>query len=196
MAKKNLPKFEFKPDPTGSDPMKIFHMTSLQRHRLAKWALYSALLLACLIFQDTVLSRVRLSGATTDLAVCVILLVGILEGPEEGGLFALAASVFYYFSGSAPGVYVIVLATAAAIFGGLFRQGYWSQGMSSAVLCTGAALLAYELGLMLIGIFLNLTIWSRLGVFILTALLSTLAIIPLYPLVRVIGQIGGEPWKE
>ena len=196
MAKKKLPKFEFKPDPTGSDPMKIFHLTSLQRHRLVKWALYGVLVLLALILQDTMLSRVRISGATTDLAVCVILLVGVVEGPEEGGLFALAASVFYYFSGSAPGVYVIMLLTATAIFGGLFRQGYWSQGMSSAALCTGAALLAYELGLMLIGIFLNLTNWSRTGVFILTALLSTLAILPLYPLVRVIGQIGGEPWKE
>ena len=196
MAKKKLPKFEFKPDPTGSDPRKIFHLTSLQRHRIVKWALYGALLLVALLLQDTMLSRVRFSGATTDLAVCVILLVGILEGPEEGGLFALAASVFYYFSGSAPGVYVIILLTAVAIAGGLFRQGYWSQGLSSTMLCTGLALVAYELGLMLIGIFLNLTTWSRLGVFVLTALLSTIAILPLYPLARVIGQIGGEPWKE
>ena len=196
MAKKKLPKFEFKPDPTGSDPRKIFHLTSLQRHRIVKWALYGALLLVALLLQDTMLSRVRFSGATTDLAVCVILLVGILEGPEDGGLFALLASVFYYFSGSAPGVYVIALATAVAIFGGLFRQGYWSQGMSSAMLCTGLALLVYELGLMIIGIFLNLTTWSRMGVFILTALLSTLVTAPLYPLVRVIAQIGGEPWKE
>ncbi|MBQ8237785.1 MAG: hypothetical protein IJZ39_13660 [Oscillospiraceae bacterium] len=196
MAKKKLPRFEFKPDPTGSDPMKIFHLTSLQRHRIVKWILYSALVLCALLLQDTMLSRIRLSGATTDLAVCAILLVGILEGPEEGGLFALLASLFYYCSGSAPGVYAIALVTAAAIFGALFRQGYWSQGMSSAVLCTGAALFAYELGLLLVGVFLNLTIWSRTGVFVLTALLSTLASIPLYPLARVIGQIGGEPWKE
>ena len=196
MANKKLPKFEFKPDPTGSDPRKIFHLTGLQRRRMAKWALYGVLLLIALIMQDTMLSRIRFSGATTDLAVCVILLVGILEGPEEGGLFALLASVFYYFSGSAPGVYVIALLTVTVIGGALFRQGYWSQSLSSAMLCTGLALLTYELTLMLIGIFLNLTIWNRAGVFFMTALLSTIAILPLYPLVRVIGQIGGEPWKE
>ena len=195
MAKK-LRKIEFKPDPTGSDPRKIFHMTDLQRRRILKWTLYALLALLALIVQDTMLSRVRLSGATTDLAVCVILLVGILEGPEEGGLFVLLGSLFYYFSGSAPGVYVVALMTAAAIGGALFRQGYWSQGYSSAVLCTGLALVAYELGLLLIGVFMNLTAWSRTGVFLLTALLSTAAIVPLYPVVRVIGQIGGEPWKE
>ena len=178
MAKK-LQKFEFKPDPTGSDPRKIFHMTDLQRRRIATWTLYALLALAALIVQDTMLARIRISGATTDLAVCVVLLVGVLEGPEEGGLFVLLSSLFYYFSGSAPGVYVVALMTAAAIGGALFRQGYWSQGYSSAVLCTGLALLAYELGLLCIGVFMNLTAWSRTWVFVLTALLSTAAIVPL-----------------
>ena len=195
MAKK-IPKFEFKPDPTGSDPRKIFHMTDLQRRRIIKWALYALLTFLALIVQDTMLSRIRIAGATTDLAVCVILLVGILEGPEEGGLFVLLGSLFYYFSGSAPGVYVVALMTAAAVGGALFRQGYWSQSYSSAVLCTGLTLTAYELGLLVIGVFMNLTVWSRTGVFLTTALLSTAAIIPLYPVVRVIGQLGGEPWKE
>ena len=196
MAKKKLSKFEFKPDPTGADPRKIFHLTHLQRRRIIKWTLYALLAVFALIVQDTMLSRVRLSGATTDMAVAVVLLVGILEGPEDGGLFALLGSLFYYFSGSAPGVYVVALLTAAAIGGALFRQGYWSQGLSSALLCTGLALLCYELGLLCIGIFLNLTVWSRLWVFVLTALLSTAALLPLYPVVRGIGQIGGEPWKE
>ena len=196
MAKKKLPKFEFKPDPTGADPMKVFHLTGFQRRQIAKWALYAVLLFVALLLQDTMLSRIRISGATTDLAACVILLVGIVEGPEDGGLFALLGSVFYYFSGSAPGVYVITLLTAVAILAALFRQGYWSQSFSSAILCTGLALLCYELALMLVGIFLNLTVWNRMGVFILTALLSTVVLLPLYPVVRVIGQIGGEPWKE
>lgn len=196
MAKKKLPKFEFKPDPTGADPRKIFHLTGLQRSRMVKWALYSLLVLIALIVQDTMLSRIRISGATTDLLVCAVLLISILEGPEDGGLFALLASLFYYFSGSAPGVYVVVWMTAVAICAALFRQGYWSQGLSSAILCTGLALVVYEMGLLVIGIFMNLTVWSRMGVFFLTALLSTVALLPLYPVVRVIGQIGGEPWKE
>lgn len=196
MANRKLPKFEFKPDPTGSDFRKVFHLTGLQRRRLLKWTLYALLVLVALIVQDTMMSRIRISGATTDLAVCTILLIGILEGPEDGGLFALLGSVFYYFSGSAPGIYVIALMTAVTIFGALFRQGYWSQGLSSTILCTGLALVCYEMSLMVIGIFMNLTVLGRIGVFFLTALLSTIALLPLYPLVRAIGHIGGEPWKE
>ena len=196
MANKKLPKFEFKPDPTGSDPRKIFHLTGLQRRHILKWALYAALAVAALVFQDTILSRMRIGGATTDLFVSVVLLVGILEGPEDGGLFALLGSLFYYFSGSAPGVYVVLLMTLMVILGALFRQGFWSQSFSSAILCTGLTLLAYEWGLMLVGIFMNLTMLSRMGVFFMTALLSTVALLPLYPVVRVIAQIGGEPWKE
>ena len=196
MARKKLPEFQFKPDPTRADPMKVFHLTGHQRRRIFKWLLYGLLVLIALLVQDTMMSRIRISGATTDLVACAVLLVGILEGPEDGGLFALLGSTFYYFSGSAPGVYVIVLMTAVSIFAALFRQGYWSQGFSSAMLCTGLALVVYELVLLVIGIFLNLTVWNRLGVFFLTALLSTVALVPLYPVVRVIGQIGGEPWKE
>ena len=196
MARKKLPEFRFKPDPTRADPMKVFHLTGLQRRRIFKWTLYALVVLAALLVQDTMLSRIRISGATTDLVACVVLLIGILEGPEDGGLFALLGSTFYYASGSAPGVYVITLMTAVAIFGALFRQGYWSQSFSSTMLCTGLALVVYELGLMLIGIFLNLTVWNRMGVFLLTALLSTVVLLPLYPVVRGIGQIGGEPWKE
>ena len=196
MARKKLPELQFKPDPTRADPMKVFHLTGHQRRRIFKWALYALVVLAALLIQDTMFSRIRVSGATTDLVACAVLLIGILEGPEDGGLFALLGSVFYYASGSAPGVYVIVLMTAVAIFAALFRQGYWSQGFSSAMLCTGLALVVYELGLLVIGIFLNLTVWNRLGVFLLTAMLSTVALVPLYPVVRAIGQIGGEPWKE
>ena len=58
--------------------------------------------LCALVLQDTMLGRIRICGATTDLAVCVIMLIGVMEGAESGGVFALCAGVFYHFSGSAP----------------------------------------------------------------------------------------------
>ena len=195
MARK-IPKYEFKPDPIGSELSKRFYLTPRQRRLLATWVLYSLLVMVALVAQDTLLCRIRFCGATTDLAVCVIMLIGVMEGAEVGGVFALCASVFYYFSGSAPGPYVIVLVTGIAIAAALYRQSYWRQGLSTAVLCTGLAMLAYELLLAFIGILMNLTRWNRLGVFILTALLSAGLVFPLYPLARAIGKIGGEPWKE
>ena len=196
MVKRKLPKFQFKPDPTQSDDRKIFQLTSHQRDRILKWTLYTLLALFALLMQDTILSRIRIAGATTDLFVGVVFLVAMLEGAEHGGLFALLASLFYYFSGSAPGVYVVLLLTAMAIFGALYRQGYWSQCMRSTMLCSCLTLVGYEMLLMLFGILLELTIWNRAGVFFTTALLTTIALVPLYYAARSIGQIGGELWKE
>ena len=47
-----------------------------------------------------------------------------------------------------------------------------------------------------VGILSNLTRWDRMGVFLTTGLLSCLVMIPLYSLINVIGQIGGNTWKE
>ena len=195
MAKK-LSKYEFKPDPTGPAPLQKLYLTPRQRQQLLKWGLYAAMVLAALVLQDTVLGRIRFCGATTDLAVCVIMLIGVMEGAETGGVFALCASILYYFSGSAPGPYVIVMITGIAIAAALFRQSYWCQGLSTAVLCTGTAMVSYELLLLVIGIIMDLTRWNRLGVFLLTALLSAALVIPMYPVAQAIGKIGGNPWKE
>ena len=154
------------------------------------------MVLVALVLQDTMLGRIRFCGATTDLAVCVIMLIGVMEGAETGGVFALCASILYYFSGSAPGPYVIAMITGIAIAAALFRQSYWSQGLSTAVLCTGTAMVSYELLLLVIGILMDLTRWNRLGVFLLTAILSAALVIPMYPVAQAIGKIGGDPWKE
>ena len=193
---RKIPKYEFKPDPTGSSLLKRFYLTPRQRRQLIKWALYALVLLAASGVQDTLLARIRIFGATTDLAVCAIGVIGMLEGAEHGGAFALAAGVFYYLSGSAPGVYVILLVTAVTIATALCRQSYWALGLSTTVLCTGLGMVVYELALMIIGLCMNLTHWNRLGVFLMTAVLSAVVVFPLYPVVRAIGSIGGEQWKE
>ena len=195
MARK-IPKYEFKPDPTGSDLSKMLYLTPRQRRILAKWVLYFLLVVVALVAQDTLLGRIRIFGATTDLAVCAIVAIGMLEGAEKGGTFALAASVFYYYSGSAPGFYVVVLITALTIATALFRQTFWTLGLSTTVLCTGLGMAVYELALMIIGLCMGLTRWNRVGVFLMTAVFSAIMVFPLYPVVRAIGKIGGEAWKE
>ena len=194
MAKRR--KYEFKPDPKGTSLWKVLHLTRQQRLNLLKWGLYALLCLVLLIVQDVILSRFRFSGATTDLAVCGILLIGILAGPEDGGLFAMLASVIYWFSGSAPGPYVIALITLFVIGASLFRQCFWHRSFASIMLCSGLAMLVYEISLFGIGIFTGRTLWTRFGVFLLTGLMSVLVMLALYPPVKAIGKIGGETWKE
>ena len=71
MAKKKRRqrKYEFRPDPTGTKLLKKLHLTRYRQMLLLKWGLYSLLWLTGLVIQDVMMSRVRFSGATTDLAV-------------------------------------------------------------------------------------------------------------------------------
>ena len=95
-------KYEFKPDKTGSGFLGKLYITRRQRLALLRWALYALVMLALSLVQDVILSRVSFYGATTDLVSAGILLLTMLLDPEEGAVFSLVASTFFYFSGSAP----------------------------------------------------------------------------------------------
>lgn len=187
---------EFRPDVPSSSWLKTLHLTQLQRNRLLKWGLYILTIVVALVIQDVIMSRISIFGATTDLAVCTILLITVIEGTEVGSLFVLLASTVYYFTGTAPGAYCVGLMTFLGIAAVLFRQMYWNRSRSSIVLCAGLAQLGYEMGLYAVGLFLELTRWDRAGVFALCGVLDILVMIPLYPLIYKIGMIGGNTWKE
>lgn len=193
MAKK---RYEFKPDPSGSGNLSKLYLTKKQQQSLLKWVLFSLTCLLLLVIQDVIMSRVRIFGATTDLVSCAILLICVLQGPESGGVFALIGSMFYLFSGSAPGSYSIVLLTLLGVFAAVFRQAYLRKGFGSTVLCAGTALMIYELAVYAIGLYLNQTIAQRFGIFCLSGLYSLLVTPLLYPILQSIGKIGGETWKE
>ncbi len=189
-------KYEFKPDKRQATFLKRLYMTRLQRQQLLKWTLLSAACVLMLIIQDVIMSRIHLSGATTDLAVCMILLIGVYEGTENGSLFALIASIVYLFTGSSPGPACIGLITVLTVFINLLRQNLWRRSFASTLLCTGMAIMAYEMGVFVVGLSSGLTILARAGVFFLTGVLTCIAVLPLYPLVRAISKIGGDTWKE
>ncbi len=186
---------EFKPD-SRANILKNFHLTRLQRLNLLKWALYGVLCVFLLVIQDVIMSRISIFGATTDLPAAVILLITVLVGSEYGSVFVLIASTVYWFSSSAPGPYCVALLTFLGIFATLIRQVCWRRGLRSTVICAGCALLLYEILVFVIALAMQLTLWNRFGIFLLTGLMSCLVMVPLYPLTYKIGQIGGEPWKE
>ena len=112
------------------------------------------------------------------------------------GIFALVASLIYFWSGSAPGIYCIPLLTGLAVFAAIFRQAYLRKGFVTLVICSAVSLLLYELAVFGIGSFLGYTIPARFFAFPTSALL-TLALVPvIYPILLSIGKIGGETWKE
>jgi len=102
----------------------------------------------------------------------------------------------YVFSGSAQGRYCIVFLTLAAVLAAAFRQSYLRRGAGSDLICVGAAMLLYELAVFISGLILELTYGGRWGVFVMTAILSTLTMGALYKPVKHVGTIGGNIWKE
>lgn len=187
---------EFKPDQLNVSPLKMLHFTQVQRDRLLRWSLYIAVCVLCLVVQDTIMSRVSIFGATTDLCVGAMLLIAVIEGSDVGSVFILIAAMVYYFSGSAPGPYSVGMISVLGLFASLFRQQVWHRNANSIILCAGAALLVYEVGLYGVGLFLGLTRWYRLPRFLMTGALTIAVMIPLYWLINLIGQIGGNTWKE
>ena len=194
MARKN--RYEFRPDKVNNDTLGKLLLTRQQFCRLLRWVLLSAVCLTGLVLQDAVMSRFRLFGASTDLVPAFIFVICILQGGESGCVFALAASLLYHFSGSAPGAYSIVLITFLAVLSAIFRQAYLRKGFSALMLCSTLCMVLYEAGVFLIGLFLNQTYPQRFGVFMLTAALTILCLPVVYPILLSIGKIGGETWKE
>ena len=193
MARK---KHEFRPDTYRQDILGKLLLTKKQSQVLLRWVLYCTVCLVGLLIQDVVMSRFTIFGTTTDLVPCCILAICVMQGAESGCIFALIASMVYYFSGSAPGIFAIPMITITAVFAAVFRQAYLRKGFSTMLICTGIALMLYEMGTFLIGLFLGSTISSRFQAFLIGGLI-TLALIPLlYPILLSIGKIGGETWKE
>ena len=189
-------KKEFQFDRPHSGFWGKLYLTPKQRKGVLKWTLYGVLLLVLSLLQDVVLCRFRLLGATTELVPVGIFLICILEGAESGSIFALVASLAYLFSGTAAGIYSMMFITILAVGVTIFRQAFLQKGIAAAILCAGAATLILQLLQFGMGLFLELTIPSRFVGFLLTALMSILAIPVLYPVTLAIEKIGGETWKE
>ena len=194
--RRKRPNYEFKPDKAPKALQKLLHLTALQRRQVLQWTCYGLVLLVLLVLQDVIMSRVSIGGATTDLVPMAIVLITVISDVYAGSLFALIASTMYEFTGSAPGPYVVAFLTVFGIAAAFFRQSFWRRGFRSNCICAGLALLAYELAVYGTGLFLGLTYFSRIGVFLNTWLLSVLVMLLIYPLTSKIQKIGGELWRE
>ena len=86
-------KYEFRPDKPKFSLLTYLILSPNQRRKALKWGLYTAFLVFLSVLQDVALSRVRILGATTELIPCAIFLICIMEGVEQGSVFALISSL-------------------------------------------------------------------------------------------------------
>ena len=189
-------KYEFQPDKPYATWLSKLQLTRQQQKNLLKWFLYALLLVIVSVIQDVVLCRLRISGGTTDLVPCAIMLVCLVEGTQRGSPFALAAAFFYLRSGSAPGPQVLVLITVLVTAVTAFYQAYLRPGFPAALLCVIVFMAFYELGVFAFCMLLDQVSFSRYMSFVVPAVLSLISVPVLYPIMRFIGSVGGETWKE
>lgn len=189
-------KYQFRPDRTDSGIWNKLYITKKERLALLKWGLYGLACLLVLIVQEAFVGRLRLFGGFFDLTPCAIMLICVMQGSENGSVFAFVAAMLYVFSGSAPDTLCIGLITVPAVLVTVFREQFLRRSFASAWLCTAVAVAAYEATVFLVGLFFGLTYPGRIGVFLMSGLLTLLTVPLLYPLMGWIGKIGGETWKE
>lgn len=189
-------KYEFQPDKPYATWLSKLQLTRQQQKHLLKWCLYALLLIILSVLQDVVLCRLRIFGGSTELVPCCIFMISILEGSQRGAVFALVAAWIYLLSGSAPGPHVLVLITVPAVLVSALRQAYLQPGFLATLLCTAAAMVLYELAIFGFCLLLGYVTFGRLISFAIPAVLSLAAVPVIYPLIKAIGAIGGELWKE
>lgn len=189
-------KYEFKPDRAEGSFLKKLYLTPLQRKRILKWSLMGLVLVMLSLVQDVVLAQMFIYDATVALVPCGILLCAMLFDPETAAVFSLISSAVYYFSGTAPGVYVIAILTALGTFLCMFRWGYLQRRFSAMYLCAAVGMMSYMLLVFVMGWFFKETLPERFGSFMLTGGLSVAVMPILYPVFSAISNIGGSAWKE
>lgn len=189
-------KVEFKEDSLGTGIIQKLYMTRQQRLTLLRWFSLSMVCIMATVLQDSLFSRFRIFGAYTDLAAAAILLVTVVEGTETGSIFVLIASIIYYFTGFAPGPYVVASLPILGLFATMFRQLYWHRSQGTILLCGWIAQMGHQIVVFVASYLSGLTLLDRLPRFLLTGVYGCIAMALLYPLVNRLGKIGGHTWKE
>lgn len=187
---------DFRPDSQRQDWTQRLYLSPQQQRRYLKWALLSLLSVVALVLQDVLFARMSLFGATVDMVPTVLFMICVIHGAESGAVFMLVGALIYWFSGSAPGVYVILLIPVLGTVAAAFRQAYLRKGFRTTLMCTAAALVAYETVSFLASLLLGVTRFGRAYVMVISTALSLLTLPAVFLLVWGICKIGGDSWKE
>lgn len=171
-------------------------LTRMQRQTLLKWLLMALIYLLLQVMQDVIFSRFRILGGCPDVVPGFLMLVCMLQGPVSGGLFTLCCCVFRDLAGAVLGPVTIVVVTGAGVLLSVLRKAYLWRELVPTLACCELGLLLNQAALFAMGLFLAETTPERWVAALGGLLGSTAAMLLLYPVVRAVGQIGGNPWRE
>lgn len=166
-----------------------------RRRILLKWLLFSLTFLLLQVLQDVVFSRISIWGGCPDLVPVYLLLVCMTQELGSGALFMLCAGVFRALCGAVLGPVSLLVLVCSGVGLSLLREEHLWGRVRATFLCTALCLLLHQGALFGMGLFLGYTSLPRLPSALGGLLGMLVAMFPLYPLVRAIGKIGGNPWK-
>ena len=174
---------------------KLF-ITLRQRQTLLRWSLYALVFFTVLLLQNVIFSRITAFGCVIDIVPPVILLIAVTARVDSGCTFALCASLFWSFSGQALGLVAILALPVLSFVLGALRRACFPKNLTSTLLCCLLGGLAYEFAGFLLAVILGYAPWAFWYQALVTAVLSFFVCPVLYPLIRVIGKIGGFQWND
>lgn len=107
-----------------------------------KWLLYGMATLLCVLVQGGLLQRIIIWGVIPFLYPVVAAVVGTLEGPSSGGVYALVLGVFCdtLLPGSIPCFYTLIF-PLVSICSGLLSKGILAAGMLCSFISSALAFL-------------------------------------------------------
>lgn len=171
-------------------------LTRNQRLVLLKWLTFTALFLLLQVVQDVIFSRVRIFGGCPDVVPAFLLLVCLTQEVSSGALFVMCCCVFRSLCGTVLGSASVAVLVFSAVLLSMLRQNLlWGQ-VWSVLVCTWLGLLANQAVIFGLGLFLGHTTISRIPAALGGVLTAWAAAAAFYPLVRLVGKIGGNTWKE
>ena len=164
-----------------------------KRYRnLIKWALYSLAFLLVLLLNTAALGSRTFFGAKLSLVPVYVTCVACREGHEKGGLFALAAGLFWSLSGAAGGAMFVLMLPVAAVVSGYFTATYLSRTLLPAMAGCLLALVLCEGGIYLLRLYMAQPLPSDAAALLGIQIACSMVTAPLFWwLTRLIGKAGG-----
>ena len=119
------------------------------------WALYALLLLAVAVIQGVIFGRARYFGTKLSLIPVAVACIAMHGGAEDGGVFGLAAGLFWCLSGGDGGGVLIILCTLCALAAGYLCDRYLVRRLLSALIMSLLALTVCQTILFLLQCYLG-----------------------------------------
>ena len=171
-------------------------ITKKQWRSILKWVLYALSLMATMVIQSVLLSRLPVLGAKVNLVPYFVGCVCIIEGADSGSVFALLASLAWALYGGDFGFVSIVVLTCGGMGLGLAMRGLLRTQLLTCVICCFALCLCHDTAIFLLRLYLH-TVTPRQYFRILLpgTVLGALSCPVFYALFRGIHRVGGNEWN-